>query len=101
MAGARGLRKLLNSNLLHFSRKIQRLGTSKSSNTLQRFCRCASTFSFVPDSPSPLDGKPPIAKNLLISFKFNVISLMNELSFKFSSNIPRKLVFSEDSLRKL
>ena len=59
MAGARSLKDLLNRNLLHFTRKIQRFGTTTSSSALQRFCRCASTFSFVPDSPSPLEGKPP------------------------------------------
>ncbi|KAM7441791.1 hypothetical protein ABFA07_009193 [Porites harrisoni] len=57
MAAVRGFRKFLMSNLLPFPRTIHQLGTSKSSNTLQRCCRSASTFSFVPDSPSPLHGE--------------------------------------------
>ncbi|CAH3145944.1 unnamed protein product [Porites lobata] len=57
MAAVRGFRKFLMSNLLPFPRTIHQLGTAKSSNTLQRCCRSASTFSFVPDSPSPLHGE--------------------------------------------
>ncbi|CAH3022809.1 unnamed protein product [Porites evermanni] len=57
MAAVRGFRNFLKSNVLPFPRTIHQLGTSKSINTLQRCCRSASTFSFVPDSPSPLHGE--------------------------------------------
>ena len=57
MAAARGLKNLWNTNLSHFSGNINRLRTLKSANTLKRCCRCASTFSFVPDSPPPLHGE--------------------------------------------
>ncbi|CAH3191641.1 unnamed protein product [Porites evermanni] len=57
MAAVRGFRNFLKSNLLPFPRTNHQLGTSKSSDALQRCCRSASTFSFVPDSPSPLHGE--------------------------------------------
>ncbi|XP_020630845.1 2-oxoisovalerate dehydrogenase subunit beta, mitochondrial-like [Orbicella faveolata] len=87
MAGVRGLRNLWDSNLLHFTRKIRRLGTIESSNTLQRFCRCASTFSFVPDSPSPFDGETQ---------KLNLFqSLTNAMDIILDSD-PTAVIFGED-----
>ncbi|KAL9968485.1 hypothetical protein ACROYT_G020586 [Oculina patagonica] len=87
MAGAGGLKKIFNSNLLNFARKIHHLGTSKSSASLQRCCRCASTFSFVPDSPSPLDGETQ---------KMNLFqSLTNAMDIVLDSD-PSAVIFGED-----
>ncbi|XP_027037180.1 2-oxoisovalerate dehydrogenase subunit beta, mitochondrial-like isoform X3 [Pocillopora damicornis] len=85
MAGVRELTKLLKSHLLHFPRKSHPLGGSRSA--FQTYGRCASTLTFVPDSPSPLDGETQ---------KMNLFqSLTNAMDIILDSD-PTSVVFGED-----
>lgn len=84
MASSRRVKDLLSTN---FARRIYHLGKSKSGTTSRGYFRYASTFSFVPDSPSPLYGQTQ---------KMNLFqSLTNAMDIILDSD-PSAVIFGED-----
>lgn len=84
MASSRALNCFFITN---FARRVCHVGKAKSRTPSQGYWRCASTFSFVPDSPSPLYGETQ---------KMNLFqSLTNAMDIILDSD-PTAVIFGED-----